>query len=58
MSSKRMQILAKIMEEEKLYKLAQEAGASMGEVDQATADRLAQEIADKLLQDELDKLLG
>lgn len=58
MSSKRMQVLAKIMEEEKLFKLAQEAGANMGEVDKATADRLAEEIAAKLLQEELDKLLG
>lgn len=58
MPSKRMQVLAKLMEEEKLFKLAQEAGANMGEVDKANADRLAQEIADKLVQDELDKLLG
>jgi hypothetical protein len=58
MTTKRIEILAKILEEEKLFKLAQEAGANMGEVDKTTADRLAEEIAAKLIQDELDRLLG
>lgn len=57
MTNKKMTLLAKILEEEKLHKMAQEAGGPEGEVvDQATADRLAQEIFDKLFDEELSKI--
>jgi hypothetical protein len=58
MTNKRMEVLAKILEEEQLFKLAQTVGDGQGEIDKETADKLAQEIADKLLQEELAKLLG
>ena len=52
-----MTLLAKILEEEQLHKMAQEVGAGEGqEVDQATADRLAKEIFDKLFDEEMSKI--
>jgi hypothetical protein len=58
MVNKKLTLLAKILEEEQLHKMAQEAGVPEGEVvDEATADRLAQEIFNKLYDEELKKLI-
>ena len=58
MSSKRIDLLNKMLEAETLYKMAQEVGSGEGEVDQSTADRLANEIFDKLFDDEFKRLMG
>lgn len=55
--TKRIDILSQIMEETKIQKMAEEVGEQSGEIDQATADKLAQDIFDKLYEDELRKLL-
>lgn len=57
MTNKRLEVLAQIVEDEKIRKMAQEVGAGMDEVDQGTADKLAQDIFDKLFEEELAKLI-
>ncbi len=57
MTNKRMELLAKFLEEENLHKMAQEVGNEPGEIDQATADRMAKDIFDKLFDEELNKIL-
>lgn len=55
--SKRMRLLAKILEEEKLQKMAQDATiegtGTMGEVDPAAADQMADQIFDQLFDETL-----
>lgn len=58
MSNKRLEILAQIVEDEKIRKMAQEAGAGPDEVDQATADQLAQDIFEKLFNEEMNKIVS
>jgi uncharacterized protein Yka (UPF0111/DUF47 family) len=58
MTNKKIELLNKMLEAETLYKMAQEVGSGEGEVDQATADRLANEIFDKLFDDEFKRLMG
>jgi len=53
MTNKKISILSKILEAEKIYKMAQEVGAGEKEIDQATADKLANDIFDQLFNDEL-----
>lgn len=56
--NKRMTLLAKILEEEKLQKLAQEATVEgVGEVDPATADQMADQIFDQLFDETLREAL-
>lgn len=50
-------VISRLLDEEAIEKLAQGV-SSEGEVDQATADRMAKEIFDKLYDEELKKLLG
>jgi len=57
MSNKRIRLLAKIMEEERLFKMAQGIEQDTGEIDKETADRMAQEIFDQLFQEEVDRIL-
>ncbi len=49
--SKRISILERIMEEDQIYKAAQEAISETGttEIDQATADRMANELAENII---------
>ena len=58
MSSKKIELLNKMLEAETLYKMAEEVGSGESEVDQVTADRLANEIFDKLFDDEFKKLMS
>jgi len=55
----RQTILAKLIEDEQIKKMAQEVGAvGEKEIDQATADRLANEIFDKLFDEELKTVIN
>lgn len=52
--SKRMKLLAKILEEEKIQKIAQDATVEgVDEVDPATADQMANQIFDQLFDETL-----
>lgn len=53
--SKRIDALNKILEQEKLLKMAQEVGQTISEVDESTADRLAEEIFEKLFDQTLEE---
>jgi len=54
MNNKRMTLLTKMLEQEKLYKLAQEVGKDQI-VDATTADKLADDIFDQLFDDVLNE---
>jgi len=54
--TKRMELLARMLEEQNLYKMAQEVASGPEEVDEATADRMAKDIFDQLFDAELQKL--
>lgn len=56
MTSPRIKLLEKMLEEEKLLKMAQDATVE-GEVDQATADQLADQIFDQLFDQTLKEAL-
>ncbi len=56
--SKRLSILARILEEEAFSKMAQEATPTEGaEIDQATADKVALELYKKIFDAEWQKVL-
>jgi hypothetical protein len=50
MTTKRMTLLAKMIEDEKIRKMAQDATAE-GEIDPATADQMAEQIFDQLFDE-------
>lgn len=52
---KKISTLNKILEEEQILKMAQEVGQVQGEIDPATADRMAEEIFDKLFDQTLEE---
>jgi hypothetical protein len=56
--SRKMQLLTKLLEGEKMQKMAQDAGTGVPEVDQATADRLAEDIFNQLFDEEVNKLIN
>lgn len=58
MPTKRMTMLAKILEEERLHKIAQEAVAPEigGEVSQDEADKLAEQIFDQLFEESIQDI--
>jgi hypothetical protein len=56
MTTKRMTLLAKILEEEKIYKKAQEATIE-GDVDPAAADQMAEQIFDQLFDETIKESL-
>jgi hypothetical protein len=58
MTNKRISILSKLIENDKIIKIAQEVGSGEGEIDKTTADRLAEEVFDKLFDDELKRVIG
>jgi hypothetical protein len=55
--SKRLELLAKLMEAETLYKIAQEVGTQPDEIDEATADQLAQDIFNQLFIQEVQEII-
>lgn len=57
MTNKRLEIIAEIIEEAQLRKMAQDVGNQPGEIDKATADKLAEDIFEQLYNEELQKLL-
>lgn len=58
MDKKRITVLAKILEEEKLQKMAQEVGAGENNIDETTADKLAHDIFNQLFDDEINKIIN
>lgn len=56
MSNRRLKLLAKILEEEKLLKMAQDA-SSPDEIDQATADQMADQIFNQLFDEAVKEAL-
>jgi hypothetical protein len=57
MNNKKISTLVKILEDEKILKMAQEVGAGSNEIDETTADNLAHQIFDQLFDEELKKLI-
>lgn len=54
MTNPRMKLLAKLLEEEKLQKMAQDATVEgVDEIDPATADQMADQIFDQLFDETL-----
>jgi uncharacterized protein Yka (UPF0111/DUF47 family) len=58
MTSKKISTLIKLLDDEKILKMAQEIGAGEGEIDQVAADKMADQIFDQLFDDELKKLIN
>ena len=58
MSTKKISTLTKLLEEEQLYKMAQQIGNKEGEISQEEADKIAQEAYEKIFDEELKKIVG
>lgn len=58
MTNERKKVLSEIMENENLLKLAQELSNNATEVDQATADQIANQIFEQIFDEELKKVLS
>lgn len=56
MSNRRLKLLTKILEEERLLKMAQDATLP-NEIDQATADQMAEQIFDQLFDETVKEAL-
>jgi len=55
--SRRLELLAKVLEAEALHKMAQDVGNQSDEIDDATADQMAEEIFNQLFVQEVQEII-